>query len=389
MTKHIGRYEILEEIGHGAMGLIYKANDPLIGRLVAIKTINLNSTELEQEEYKARFYQEAKAAGRLNHPNIVTIFDLGNTGDEAFIAMEYLQGRVLRDILDDRPPIDQVLDIAAQVATGLAYAHENGVIHRDVKPSNIMVTDDGLAKITDFGIASIPVALVRTDTGMVLGSPDYMSPEQVRGLGVDRRSDIFSFGVMLFEMLTGQKPFVSEHLDAIMYQILNSVPPPPSSLNPAVPETLNFIVAKALAKNPPERYQDAHELAADLRGCQSALFHGAAKGSFTPPSRPSVGIADTAPDAAELPMENPDEAKATAFRGLSAAFDSFDATMRLAALTDTTGKMVAELSKTLKMASAGGMAQAALPVRWHIWLLIIVTAFISGGLVRVVAPIFF
>src|SRR5512147_1989518 len=273
MITQLGRYNIIGELGQGAMGTVYKAVDPLIDRVVAIKTITLSLALDEKDEYEARFYQEAKAAGRLSHPNIVTIYDVGKSGDVAYIAMEFLQGRELRDILNDnqRLPVDQVIDIVAQVAVGLAYAHEHDIVHRDVKPSNIMVVRDGHVKITDFGIARMASASVRTQTGMVLGSPKYMSPEQVMGKLADRRSDIFSLGVMLYEMLTGQAPFNGENVNAIMYQTLNTVPPPPSTLRPGVPDMLNFIVAKALAKDLDDRYQNAKEFADDLRACRDRL----------------------------------------------------------------------------------------------------------------------
>jgi serine/threonine protein kinase len=280
MISHLGRYEIIGELGQGAMGLVYKAKDPLIDRPLAIKTISLNlAIEDDKVEYEARFYQEAKAAGRLSHPNIVTIYDVGKNGDVAYIAMEFLQGRELRDVLNEYPllPIDQVLDIVVQVAQGLAYAHEHGIVHRDVKPANIMVVRDGHVKITDFGIARMASASVRTQTGMVLGSPKYMSPEQVLGKSIDQRSDIFSLGVMLYEMLTGQQPFVGDTINAIMFQTINTVPPSPSALNPAVPAMLNFIVAKALAKNPDDRYRDAGEFANDLRACLDTVPRSAAR----------------------------------------------------------------------------------------------------------------
>ncbi|MBI3222510.1 MAG: serine/threonine protein kinase, partial [Nitrosomonadales bacterium] len=273
MISQLGRYEVLSELGQGAMGVVYRAKDPLIDRVVAIKTINLGLALDEKEEYESRFYQEAKAAGRLSHPNIVTIYDVGKSGDVAYIAMEFLQGRELRDIMNDDGllPVDQVLDIVAQVASGLAYAHEHEIVHRDIKPSNIMVVRDGHVKITDFGIARMASSAVRTQTGMVLGSPKYMSPEQVMGKAIDQRSDIFSLGVMLYEMLTGQAPFQGENVNAIMYQTLNAVPAPPHTLNKAVPEMLNFIVAKALAKNLDDRYQNAKDLAVDLRACRDTL----------------------------------------------------------------------------------------------------------------------
>jgi serine/threonine-protein kinase len=345
MITHLGRYEIVGELGQGAMGVVYKATDPLIDRIVAIKTITLSLAQEEREEYEARFYQEAKAAGRLSHPNIVTIFDVGRSGDIAYIAMEFLQGRELRDILNDEKllPVDQVLDIVAQVALGLAYAHEHGIIHRDVKPSNIMVLRDGHAKITDFGIARMASASVRTQTGMVLGSPKYMSPEQVMGKLTDQRSDIFSLGVMLYEMLTGQPPFTGENVNAIMYQTLNAIPPSPSSMNPAVPDMLNFIVAKALAKDLENRYQNARDLANDLRACR-----GTVPSSLVAVDASKSAIAGMMPDAKGI-KDSDDESEPVLSMRLSPSFDSVGATMRLAAMT-ASKEDVEELSKTFKMA---------------------------------------
>lgn len=338
MIRQIGRYEIVAELGQGAMGVVYKATDPLIDRVVAIKTINLNLAEDEQEEFEARFYQEAKAAGRLSHPNIVTIFDVGKSDDLAYIAMEFLQGRELRDILNDgeRLPVQQVLDLVAQVASGLGYAHEHGIVHRDIKPSNIMVIRDGHVKITDFGIARMESASVRTQTGMVLGSPKYMSPEQVMGKNVDSRSDNFSLGVMLYEMLTGQAPFNGENVNAIMYQTLNVTPAPPGNLNKNIPEMLNFIVAKALAKSVDDRYQSAKDFVEDLRACRNAMPHFEL-GSSAAPAAPALHLDDHA------------EVNSPVTVGISTAFDSFEATMRMAALT-TSAQEVEELSKTFKMA---------------------------------------
>lgn len=350
MISQLGRYNIIGELGQGAMGTVYKAVDPLIDRIVAIKTINLSLALDEKDEYESRFYQEAKAAGRLSHPNIVTIYDVGKSGEIAYIAMEFLQGRELRDVLNDgkRMPVEQVINIVAQVAQGLAYAHEYGIVHRDVKPSNIMIVRDGHVKITDFGIARMASAAVRTQTGMVLGSPKYMSPEQVVGKLTDQRSDIFSLGVMLYEMLTGQAPFAGENINAIMYQTLNSVPPPPSTLSPNVPEMLNFIVAKALAKKLEHRYQDAKEFAGDLYACRDRLprpttLHDLARpsASFNAP-RQEVTPAGKHVDTSE------DESKPVATLGLSSVFDSAAATMRLAALTGT-AEEVEEFSKTFKM----------------------------------------
>jgi serine/threonine protein kinase len=349
MINQLGRYEVLGELGQGAMGVVYKARDPLIDRVVAIKTINLSMAMDEKEEYEGRFYQEAKAAGRLNHPNIVTIYDVGKSGNVAYIAMEFLEGRELRDIMNDGAllPVDQVLHTVAQVAQGLAYAHEHDIVHRDVKPSNIMVIRDGHVKITDFGIARMASSSVRTQTGMVLGSPKYMSPEQVMGKAIDQRSDIFSLGVMLYEMLTGQAPFNGENVNAIMYQTLNAIPPPPSMVNPAIPEMVNFIVAKALAKGMEDRYQNAKDFAVDLRTCRDTLPHSGQLGELSQ----FPGGEKKLPDAIDITgrrgMEEED-AKSASSAGLSKAFDSSVATLRLAALT-ASSEDVDELSKTFNM----------------------------------------
>ncbi|MFN3397045.1 MAG: serine/threonine-protein kinase [Sulfurimicrobium sp.] len=262
----IGRYEILSALGQGAMGVVYRAIDPLLERTVAIKTISLELSKDEFDEFERRFYREASSAGRLNHPNIVTIHDVGNNDNIAYMAMEFLEGEELRDILDAGGLMapGRIAAIVSQVADGLAFAHEHGVVHRDIKPSNIMILKNGGVKITDFGIALIPSSS-RTMAGMILGSPKYMSPEQVVGQDVDGRSDIFSLGVVLYEMLTGRPPFSGDNISAIMFRILNEVPPLPGALRPELPEAFNYIVAKALAKHPDERYQDAGEMAQDLR----------------------------------------------------------------------------------------------------------------------------
>lgn len=264
--KKIGRYEILSTLGQGAMGVVYRAIDPLLERTVAIKTISLDLSRDEFEEFERRFYREASSAGRLNHPNIVTIHDVGNTDNIAYMAMEFLEGEELRDILDAGGALapERIAEIVSQVADGLAFAHRNGVVHRDIKPSNIMILTNGAVKITDFGIALIPSSS-RTVAGMILGSPKYMSPEQVVGQEVDGRADIFSLGVVLYEMLTGQPPFTGDNISAIMFRILNEMPTAPCTLKPELPEAFNYIVARALAKHPDERYQSAAEMAEDLR----------------------------------------------------------------------------------------------------------------------------
>ncbi len=353
MISQLGRYEVIGELGQGAMGVVYKARDPLIDRIVAIKTINLGLAQEEKDEYEGRFYQEARAAGRLNHPNIVTIYDVGKSGDIAYIAMEFLQGCELRDLMreHEKLPVDQVLDMVAQVASGLAYAHEHEIVHRDVKPSNIMVIRDGHVKITDFGIARMASSAIRTQTGMVLGSPKYMSPEQVMGRVIDQRSDIFSLGVMLYEMLTGEAPFMGANVNAIMYQTLNFTPVAPSTLNSQVPEMLDFIVAKALAKGVDDRYQNAQDLAVDLRTCRETMPRS---------DRPIAITKKPAAIAVNVRSDSGEQVESTvATKGLSHAFDSSEATLRLAALT-TTPEDVDELSRTLKIKAVGALPDNAL-----------------------------
>jgi len=270
----LGRYVIQSEIGRGAMGVVYKAMDSVLERVVAVKTVNMALERDHADKYEARFYQEARAAGGLNHPNIVTVYDAGKAGDVVYMAMEYIEGVELRTLIGEgrQLAVAQALSIAAQVAEGLAYAHERGVVHRDIKPANIMVVANGPVKITDFGIARMRASADLTQTGVMLGSPKYMSPEQVIGKRADHRSDIFSLGVILYEMLCGAAPFNGENVTALMYQIVNFVPPAPSSINNAVPELLDYIVAKMLAKPLDQRYADAAELARDLRECERQLL---------------------------------------------------------------------------------------------------------------------
>jgi serine/threonine-protein kinase len=266
----LGRYKILRIVGRGAMGVVYEAIDPDIDRVVAIKTINLMLSPEEMAQYEARFKQEIKAAGRLNHPNIVTIYDVGKTDNMAYMAMEFITGCELKDLLKEGHalPVDVALDIVAQAAEGLAFAHSRDIIHRDVKPANIMLleNEDGIvAKITDFGIARMPASAVKTMTGMVMGSPRYMSPEQVVGRHLSARSDIFSLGVVLYEALTGVAPFESDTISSIMYQTVHVAQQPPSSLNPELGPELDAIIAKALAKSPDDRFESMKAFSRGLR----------------------------------------------------------------------------------------------------------------------------
>jgi serine/threonine-protein kinase len=291
-----GRYEVLATLGQGAMGTVYKAVDPLIERTVAIKTINLDLSNEERVEFEERFYREAKSAGRLSHANIVTIYDVGETDDIAYIAMEYLEGKSLREMLDTGVvlPIEKISKIVARIAGALNYAHENQVVHRDIKPANIMITSNRDVKIMDFGIAQIPTGS-RTQLGTVLGSPKYMAPEQVDGKPTDGKTDIYALGVVLYEMLTGTTPFNGDNLSAILYKILNEAPVPPSTLNPRVPPVFDRIVLRALSKRPQDRYQTAREFARDLRNLNTALPQGVGPGKPVQAgqvSRPPAGQQD-------------------------------------------------------------------------------------------------
>jgi serine/threonine-protein kinase len=340
-VRKLGRYEILSELGKGAMGVVYRARDPMLDRTVAIKTVNMALDPGEMEDYEARFNQEAKAAGGLNHPNIVTIHDIGKSGNMAYMAMEFLEGHELRDLLTSGAPLApaRAVEIAAQVAEGLAYAHQHGVVHRDVKPANIMILKNGMAKITDFGIARMRMAEVRTQTGVVLGSPRYMSPEQVAGKRAAPRSDIFSLGVILYEMLTGKPPFTGDDVTSIMFQILNLVPPPPSTINPAVPAVLDFIVAKALAKPADDRYADASELARDLHdNLKHAQAAGPAPVITRAAAQPKLDTDAARALIRSLPGDRRSDTEDVAADsaptlGLSKAFDSLEATVKLAART--------------------------------------------------------
>jgi eukaryotic-like serine/threonine-protein kinase len=272
-TKKIGRYQILDELGRGAMGVVYKAEDPNLDRVVALKTIILDKDADGRAEYHKRFFLEAKAAGKLTHPNLVTVYDFGEVDDVAYLAMELLEGTDLRKRVLEGPviPAPEAVEIALQVAEGLAFAHKRGIVHRDIKPANIMLLERGQAKITDFGLARMRVADHKTSTGIVLGTPRYMSPEQISGQPVDQRSDIFSLGIVLWEMLTGRRLFSGTEMAQVSHSITFDEHEPPTRVNPDLPTMLDFVVARALKKDPAVRYQDAAELAADLRTCLAEL----------------------------------------------------------------------------------------------------------------------
>jgi serine/threonine-protein kinase len=263
-AQTVGRYEIVDELGRGAMGVVYRAKDPTIGRTVALKTLRLDVHGLDAGEMVRRFQNEARAAGLLNHPNIVTIYDAGEQDGIFYIAMELIEGTTLHELLHGKRILaaDEVVHLAYEICKGLDYAHSHGIVHRDVKPANIMITPRGAVKIMDFGIAKAGGSM--TSTGQVLGTPNYMSPEQVKGRPLDGRSDIFSLGVILYEALTGEKPFSGQNVTTIIYKIVNESPIPPRELDVTIHPGLSNAVTKALAKSPDERYQSAAELGQDL-----------------------------------------------------------------------------------------------------------------------------
>src|SRR5437660_8710406 len=286
--QKVARYEIVEELGRGAMGLVYKALDPTIGCIVALKTMRLDVHGLETEDMLRRFKNEARAAGLLNHPNIVTIYDAGEQEGMFYIAMEYIQGTTLHALLTEKRVLtaEEVIELSRQMCKGLDYAHSNGIIHRDIKPANIMFTADGTVKIMDFGIAKAGGGM--TNTGQVLGTPNYMSPEQVKGKQLDGRSDLFSFGVILYEMITGQKPFTGDNVTTIIYKIIHEEPIPPRELDANVHPGLNAVITKALAKHPDMRYQTGAALVRDLSNYQALPASTAAKipSIAVPPRKP-------------------------------------------------------------------------------------------------------
>ena len=270
VIETVGRYEIIEELGRGAMGVVYKAKDPTIGRTVALKTLRLDVHGLDAAEMVRRFQNEARAAGVLSHPNIVTIYDAGECDGIFYIAMEFIQGTTLHELLAEQHilPTEDVIQYSRQICKGLDYAHSHGIVHRDVKPANIMITANGTVKIMDFGIAKAGGSM--TSTGQVLGTPNYMAPEQVKGRPLDGRSDLFSFGVILYEMLTGEKPFVGQNVTTIIYKIVNENPIAPRDLDVTVHPGLSAIVTRALAKSPDDRYQTGADLVRDLESYKVA-----------------------------------------------------------------------------------------------------------------------
>jgi len=276
--KRFGRYEIVAELGRGAMGVVYQARDPQIDRLVAVKTVSLSGHEADEEkEFRMRFMHEAQAAGRLHHPGIVAIFDVGENpqNHNPYIVMEYVAGEPLNRILkrEKKLSLPTALQLTEEIAEALDYAHAQGVIHRDVKPGNILVTGEGHAKIADFGIAKLNLAHF-TVPGRVLGTPAYMAPEQLSGEGVDGRSDLFSLGVILYAMVTGHSPFQGDSATTVSFKVANCEPVSASALDLSLPRELDEVIARAMSKDREQRYQRGAEFAEDVRQLQELLKPG-------------------------------------------------------------------------------------------------------------------
>ena len=378
--KHLGRYVIESELGRGAMGVVYLAQDEALHRTVAVKCVALGGGGHDRDLHEGRFRQEARAAGSLSHPSIITVYDVGREGDIAYIAMEVVHGRELRELLrGGEVDLGRAVEIAIQVAEALAYAHERGIVHRDIKPGNIMVLEDGRIKIMDFGIARLQEPTVKTQTGVLLGSPQYMSPEQVSGQSLDGRADIFSLGVVLYEMLTGVKPFDAPDLTQVLFWVVNMPAKPPSERRPGLPPVLDFILARAMRKKPEERYATAAEFAEELRrALPEAREAGTRNASDTLPdtaARTVPGRVEVAPGLATLPM--PADEDRLELRP-SRRFDSADAMARLFVVPrdgeeqSRAGWTIPAVSLRQRMDRAGAILLAAWGAAFLLALLIVV-----------------
>jgi serine/threonine-protein kinase len=314
-SESFGRYEILCEVGRGAMGVVYKARDPKINRTVAVKTISMAGQPAEEErEYRERFFREAEAAGRLSHPGIVTIFDVGEEPEtrEPYIVMEFVGGESLDKLLtggDRKLPLERALQLTHELAEALDCAQTQGVVHRDLKPANILITEEGHPKIADFGVAKLNLAN-HTLAGRALGTPAYMSPEQLNGEAVDGRSDLFSLGVILYTMVTGHRPFQGNSALTVSFKVVNREPIPATVLETKLPEGLDYIIDKAMAKDPAERYQRGMEVALDIqdlkegRPLRSKTKHTAAPSQALGTPKKGTSIALQSERALSLRFDN-------------------------------------------------------------------------------------
>src|SRR6185436_19845725 len=304
--KTLGRYNIERTLGKGAMGVVYEGVDPRLGRRVAIKTIlKSHLDEDTAKDYSMRFVREAQAVARLNHPHIVQVYDFGEEGDIAYLVMEFIKGKELKTFFDanERFDLKESVRIMSELCDALDFAHHAGIIHRDIKPANVMIDAQGRTKLTDFGVARVQdsdkTSVERTQAGTMVGTPAYMSPEQITGATIDKRTDVFSAGIILYQFLTGEKPFTGSGAWTIAKKIIQEEPPAPSTLNNAVTPIFDAVVNKALSKDPSTRFQSARELgvalqrALDGRGAEEDESEKTVVGPMAaaPVARPSPGIA--------------------------------------------------------------------------------------------------
>jgi len=303
MTERIGHYEILEEIGRGGMGVVYRAHEPSLNRTVAVKVLGEHLAR--DAEYVTRFEREAQAAAALNHPNIVQVYAIGEQDGRHYFAMEYVEGTTVQDMIrrEGRIAPERAADIVLQAAKGLAAAHDRGLIHRDIKPANLMVTGDGLVKIADFGLALRPNDQTRiTSSGLLMGTPGYLAPEQCLDRTVDARTDIYALGVTLFEMLTGNAPFQADSPAALIRKIVDGETPDPGELAPDLPPELRRVVLRMMAKDPSERYQTCYQVAADLTAYLRSVGSGATSLPPVPPPVPGEAAAVDAGPTTPVPV---------------------------------------------------------------------------------------
>ncbi len=344
--KQLGRYEIVRVLGSGAMGIVYEGLDTKLNRRVAIKTIIRNAlVDPDQAaDYSERFMREAQAVARLNHSNIVGVYDFGEESDVAYFVMEFVQGNELKQYLDSgvRFSLPKSLDLMIKLLDALEYAHSQGIVHRDIKPANIMIDKAGKLKLTDFGVVKFVDSHDGTMAGTMVGTPGYMSPEQILGTGVSPRSDIFAAGVVFYQLLTGQKPFTGDGIFAIQQKIVNEDPLPPSSIDPTLSPAFDQIISKALAKKPEQRYAHANDFAEDIRRCLSA---GTPQSATTAPDEDKTIVAGGSPGPS-------DEKTMVTATGSSQAHEK--------TLVTTTGSPQA-IEKTLVMATARTAAEEAKP----------------------------
>src|SRR5216117_4143854 len=305
--KTLGRYNIERTLGKGAMGVVYEGIDPRLGRRVAIKTIlKSHLDEDTAKDYSMRFVREAQAVARLNHPNIVQVYDFGEEGDIAYLVMEFIKGKELKTFFDanERFDLKEAVRIMAELCDALDFAHNAGIIHRDIKPANVMLDAQARTKLTDFGVARVQdsdkTSVERTQAGTMVGTPAYMSPEQITGGNIDKRTDVFSAGIILYQFLCGEKPFTGSGAWTIAKKIIQEEPPLPSSLNNAITPIFDAVVNKALSKNPDTRYQSARDLAVALRRAlegkaeeddSDKTVAGAMTGDFAAMAKPAPAVA--------------------------------------------------------------------------------------------------